>query len=85
MPYISLRGHTGPIFSLATASSTTSINDNLIFTAGNDGIIKIWNIPKLEDVKSYGPSHLLFDVNIANYKNTDEVVWDLKHHPTQVC
>jgi len=79
-PYLVLRGHTGPLFSLAIAPE----NNNLIYTAGNEGIIKIWKIPKPEEVNQYGDAETIFNYNVGFYQIPNEVVWDLKHHPKQV-
>ena len=46
-PYMTLRGHTGPLLcstSVTDVARETS-NKNLLFTAGIEGIIRIWNIP----------------------------------------
>ena len=42
-----MRGHTGPLLSI------TGRNDT-IFTAGIEGYIKKWSIPKVSDVNQYG-------------------------------
>lgn len=83
-PYLNLRGHTGPLFSLAVAPDDSDI----IYTAGNEGLIKIWKIPKQEDVSLYGDSDLILNCNVGIFDNPDssnhEVIWDLRHHPKQV-
>lgn len=50
-PYYTLRGHTGPLFKI----TGSTINDRIIYTAGNEGVVRIWNVPDLEDVDVYGP------------------------------
>lgn len=42
-PYVTLRGHTGPLLSITGRNET-------IFTAGIEGYIKKWSIPKVSDV-----------------------------------
>jgi striatin 1/3/4 len=79
-PYLVLRGHTGPLFSLATSPD----NSNLIYTAGNEGIIKIWKVPKSEEVTQYGDTDCIFNCNVGFYQIQNEVIWDIKHHPKQV-
>ncbi len=79
-PYLILRGHTGPLFSLAISPE----NSNLIYSAGNEGIIKIWKIPKLEEVNQYGDADSVFNCNVGFYQIPNEVIWDLRHHPKQV-
>lgn len=73
---ICLRGHTGPLFSLET-------KDDLIYTAGNEGIIKIWKAPKPGDLQLFCESDQIFNSNIAYLQKTTEIIWDLKHHPTK--
>jgi WD40 repeat protein len=81
-PYIVLRGHTGPLFSLA--QSPDNLEQNIIYTAGNEGIIKIWKIPKMEEISQYGDTDTIFNCNIGFFQKSTEVVWDMKHHPKQV-
>jgi striatin 1/3/4 len=78
-PYLILRGHTGPLYSLAISPD----DSNLLYTAGNEGIIKVWKIPKLEEVNQYGDTDV-FSHHIGLMLSNNEVIWDLKHHPTQV-
>lgn len=46
-PYFTLRGHTGPLLSIAGVNDVqrSSENKNLIFTAGIEGNIRVWNVP----------------------------------------
>ena len=46
-PYLTLRGHTGPILCATSVldASRQSPNKNLLFTAGIEGSIRVWNIP----------------------------------------
>lgn len=75
-PLYSFRGHTGPLFSLET-------HDDLIYSAGNEGIIKIWKLPKYSEVSPFSDSEVLFNCNIAFFQKTSEIIWDMKHHPTK--
>jgi hypothetical protein len=47
------------------------------------GIIKVWKIPKCEEVNQYGDTEL-FTHHIGLMISNNEVIWDLKHHPVQV-
>lgn len=78
-PYLVLRGHTGPLYSLAVSPD----NSNLIYTAGNEGIIKIWKVPRPDEVPQYGDTESVFNCNVGFFQKPSEVVWDLKHHPRQ--
>jgi striatin 1/3/4 len=46
-PYLTLRGHTGPLLCVTgiNDSSRKSENKNLLFTAGIEGNIRVWNVP----------------------------------------
>ena len=79
-PYLTLRGHTGPLYCTEKGKEGSS----LIYTAGNEGLIQIWNVPKQDEVKQYGPSESLFNLNVGFYQKSEEgeIIWDLKHHPT---
>ena len=46
-PYMTLRGHTGPLLCSASVadSARNTPNKNLLFTAGIEGIIRVWSIP----------------------------------------
>ena len=46
-PYMTLRGHTGPLLCSTgiTDSARNTPNKNLLFTAGIEGIIRVWSIP----------------------------------------
>lgn len=41
-PYITLRGHTGPLFSITGPMHN---HGKVIFTAGSEGTIRVWNLP----------------------------------------
>lgn len=79
-PYLTLRGHTGPLY----CTERGLPNSNLIFTGGNEGLIQIWNIPVPDDIIQYGESENLFSLNVGFYQKKDqcEIIWDLKHHPS---
>ena len=79
-PYIIFRGHTGPLFSLALSP----FKNNLIYTAGNEGVIKIWKVPAKEEVELYGDSDINFNCNVGFFQRPTDVIWDLIHHPTKV-
>ncbi len=50
-PYITLRGHTGPLFSVSGPINNSIGGGKIIFTAGSEGTIKIWNLPAMSEVK----------------------------------
>ena len=75
-PYLSLRGHTGPLYSVAVSPD----DSNILYTAGNEGIIKVWKIPKIDDVIPYGDTEEVSQ-NIGLMILNNEVIWEMKHHP----
>ena len=79
-PYLTLRGHTGPLYCTEKGKAGSS----LIYTGGNEGLIQIWNIPKSDEVPQYGESESLFNLNVGFFQKKEEggeIIWDLKHHP----
>ena len=46
-PYITIRGHTGPLFSITGPNNS---HDKVIFTAGSEGVIRAFNIPQIHEV-----------------------------------
>ena len=79
-PYLNLRGHTGPIFCI------THGKDNLIYTAGNENLIRIWNILPSNEINSFHSNDEINKLNVGFIQDNDnekEIYWDLKHHPTE--
>ena len=79
-PYLHLRAHTGPLFSAEHG------RDNLIYTGGCEGLIKIFNIKPNSEITSYGSSDEVFNLSIGYFQNNNEnneIYWDLKHHPKE--
>ena len=77
-PYLSLRGHTGPLFCVSTG------RDNIIYTGGNDSLIRIWNILPYNENNCYSNEELS-NLNLGYYQSSEEneMYWDLKHHPKE--
>ena len=46
-PYITLRGHTGPVFAVTGPHNQ---HKKMIFTAGSEGMIRVWNLPGVKEV-----------------------------------
>jgi WD40 repeat protein len=83
-PYITLRGHTGPLLAI-TAPKSIQKYERVIFTAGVEGVIKAWNIPLCDEVNQYGDTFDGKNYCIGSFSDSSgETVWDLKHHPYQV-
>lgn len=78
-PYLNLRGHTGPLFCVEHGK------DNLIYTGGNEGLIRIWNILPSTEINSYSSNDEIINLNLGYFQNNEEneMYWDLKHHPKE--
>ena len=48
-PYLTLRGHTGPLLAIEGVNGDRESNENadILFTAGVEGTIHVWHIPKV--------------------------------------
>ena len=90
--YITLRGHTGPLMSITgtrlqarnpqgdNQSEGEKIN-RLIFTAGGEGVIRVWNIPEaVKDDKFPQTDGRNYCVGIWSDKIA-EPYWQLSYHP----
>jgi striatin 1/3/4 len=84
-PYMTLRGHTGPLLSVTGPSENqkAASNSNLLFTAGDEGCIRVWNVPSVSEVNVYGDTKDGANCCIGNWSDEDsrEAIWDLKYHP----
>jgi striatin 1/3/4 len=77
-PYITLRGHTGPLFAISGGNRT---HKRLFFTAGSEGLIKIWNLPSVGEVNQYGDTFDGRNYCVGIFSEpTNEAFWDLRHH-----
>ena len=73
-PMFALRGHAGPIFCLCG-------NSNMMFSAGCEGVIKIWDISKIKSFEIYAA--MKGDTCcIGNLRKHNETIWDLCYNCT---
>ena len=86
-PYLTLRGHTGPLLCATsiTDASRDSPNKSLLFTAGIEGNIRVWNVPQVSSIQPYGSTMDGKNHCIAVWQdpNEQEAIWDLKYHQFQ--
>lgn len=76
-PYLTLRGHTNCLLA-------ASGRGNILFTAGVEGVIKMWSLPAVGEVNQYGDTFEGKNYCITNlYLEKQDVVWDLHYHPFQ--
>ena len=76
-PYLNLRGHTGPLFCVASGK------DNLIYTGGNESLIRIWNILPHNEINSLQSNEELNKLNLGFFQDNveKEIYWYLEHSP----
>jgi hypothetical protein len=43
--------------------------------------VKIWKVPRPDEVTQYGDTDYIFNCNVGVFQKPNEVIWDLKHHP----
>jgi len=79
-PCFTFRGHTGPLFTACVGSGLQQ-SDHFLYTAGNEGIIRIWSIPNVESTKFPITNGKNFCVGL--WTSHRDVVWQLVHHPTE--
>ncbi len=78
-PYITLRGHTGPLFAV-----THSRTSKFLYTAGTEGVIRVWSLPSLSDVNPYGDTFDGRNYCIGQWvEASGESFWDIRHHNYQ--
>ena len=85
-PFLTLRGHTGPLLAVTgpTENRKGTEQENLLFTAGIEGSIKVWNTPAVSDVNQYGSTFDGKNYCIGTWSDAEqEAIWALKYHPFQ--
>lgn len=81
-PYITLRGHTGPLFA---AAGSHPQHKRVMFTAGSEGVIRVWNLPAVHEVNQFGDTFDGRNYCIGRWNDqSQEAFWDLRHHSYQV-
>ena len=81
-PYITLRGHTGPLFSVTGPNNS---HERVIFTAGSEGIIRVFNVPHISEVNQFGDTYDGKNYCIGTWAEpAGEAFWDIRHHPYSV-
>ena len=76
-PYFSLRGHKKPILSM---TGNQVGEEQLIYTAGEEGIIRVWELLPPKEVNNFGSAPDR-GYCVGVWSSHSECIWDLKHHP----
>lgn len=85
-PYLSIREHMGPIFTMAITPASIASENNVVYTAGTEGVIRAWNLPfpKNNDPKDIANANLHSGPwLLSQWRGHCDTVWDLAHHPTE--
>ena len=80
-PYYTLRGHAAPIFSIC--QSNNSSKRSLLYTAGSEGNVRIWELPEPSKIIPY---EKIDDKNyqVGFLKAHNEAIWQVIAHPSNV-
>ena len=81
-PYLSLRSHTTPIFTL-TGARETHQNDENIYTSGVDGIIRCTKVPSPTLDKNQRFEDTLSEICPQTWRAHQDMIWDLNYHPSE--
>jgi striatin 1/3/4 len=82
-PYLSLRSHTTPIFTLTGPTEIHHGNDVNIYTSGMDGVIRCTKIPKLNFEKNKCFDDTLTEICLQPWRAHQDMIWDLNYHPIE--
>lgn len=87
-PYITLRGHTGPLFAVTNAGTNPNPKlKKVLFTGGSEGVIRLWGLPAINEVNQFGDTFDGRNYCIGQWgdeaSNGGEAYWDLRHHNYQ--
>lgn len=82
--YYTLRGHTGIVTKVAAAYNPDLADDSetLLYTAGIEGLVRVWKVPKTEEINQFGQDSDLTS-KLCTYvweAHSDEIIWDLKYN-----
>jgi striatin 1/3/4 len=80
-PYFTLRGHTAPVFAICKNNGLSK--EKYIYTAGEEGQIRVWEVPLSSQILPYGKTEGR-NFCIGVWKGHTETIWDLAFHPTNV-
>ena len=79
-PCFCYRGHTGPLFTLCIGSGLQQC-EHFFYTAGSEGIIRIWTIPSIDGGRYPQTNGKNYCVGL--WASHRDVIWQLVHHPIE--
>jgi WD40 repeat protein len=72
-PIWNFRGHTGPLFAVTSSINSTYSDLNLIYSAGKEGLIRIWQVPKKAQIDYEDTDGENFCKGV--WKSHKDVIW----------
>lgn len=81
-PIYTYRGHTGPLFALATNYAQVP-EETIVYSAGSEGVIRIWEFPSESRFPDKYPSSDGKNHCIGIFSSHKDTVWQLVPHPTE--
>lgn len=83
-PYVTLRGHTGPVMALTGAHEygLGQIHENAIYSGDTRGIVKLWDIQTPETMGLYSPWN---SPSVHSWQAHADAIWVLTHHSIDNC
>jgi WD40 repeat protein len=82
-PYITIRTHTTPIYSLAGPNEYAKETDYCVYTSGIDGVIRGIQIPSLNNDKFKAVEDIMNENLLNPWRAHQDMIWQLSSHPSQ--
>lgn len=79
-PFLTLRYHTSPIFSLTGPSQENSNKPASIFTSGMDGVIRSNKVPSSSFDKNNSVEDISEEIVQTPWRANQDMIWQLEHH-----
>ena len=76
LPIHTFRGHGGPLFALTTNNSSKGHReDTLVYSAGVEGVIRVWRVPVVDKNQSDCLDTLAHNNCLGVFSSHKDVVW----------
>ena len=83
-PYVTLRGHNGPVLALTGAHEfgLGQIHENAIYSGDTQGVVKLWDIQTPGALQPYAAWS---NPNVHTWQAHTDAIWSLTHHSIDCC
>jgi WD40 repeat protein len=82
-PYITIRTHTTPIYTLAGSMELTADDSYCVYTSGIDGFIRGIKVPNLNTDKYKVNEDIINENLLSPWRAHQDMIWQLSHHPSE--